>query len=170
MDSQNPFFLNNLQDKEQGFESFDSSILMVHSAFRRECPSISTPSWNGTIYTLHCKKNQLLREVNEESTSLVDEDINLVSAWLNVSLDAAVTLTNQKHTTFWERIWFTFHNDKKFNRTRDSLNSRGQQFKGRPTSFVDAWPKLRTGMKVVKLSMTRYFNSTSNIYCTSKHF
>ena len=28
MDSQNPFFLNILQDKEQGFESFDSSILM----------------------------------------------------------------------------------------------------------------------------------------------
>ena len=47
----------------------------------------------------------------------VDEDIKLVSAWLNVSLDA-VTLTNQKHTTFWERIWFTFHNDKKFNHTR----------------------------------------------------
>ena len=53
----------------------------------------------------------------------IDEDIKLVSAWLNVSLDA-VTSTNQKHTTFWERIWFTFHNDKKFNRTRDSLNSR----------------------------------------------
>ncbi|KAK4604583.1 hypothetical protein RGQ29_012881, partial [Quercus rubra] len=53
----------------------------------------------------------------------VDEDIKLVSAWLNVSLDA-VTLTDQKHTTFWERIWFTFHNDKKFNHIRDSLNSR----------------------------------------------
>ena len=53
----------------------------------------------------------------------IDEDIKLVSAWLNVSLDA-VTSTNQKHTTLWERIWFTFHNDKKFNRTRDSLNSR----------------------------------------------
>ena len=52
----------------------------------------------------------------------IDEDIKLVLAWLNVSLDA-VTSTNQKHLTFWERIWFTFHNDKKFNRTRDSLNS-----------------------------------------------
>ena len=99
----------------------------------------------------------------------IDEDIKLVPAWLNVSLDA-VTSTDQKHTTFWERIWFTFHNDKKFNRTKDSLNSRGQQFKGRPTSFVDAWPKLRTRMEVVKLSMTRYFDSTSNMYCTSIHF
>ncbi|XP_050249138.1 glutathione S-transferase T3-like [Quercus robur] len=53
----------------------------------------------------------------------IDEDIKLVSAWLNVSLDA-VTSTDKKHTTFWERIWSTFHNDKKFNRTKDSLNSR----------------------------------------------
>ncbi|KAK4603034.1 hypothetical protein RGQ29_011855 [Quercus rubra] len=53
----------------------------------------------------------------------INEDIKLVSAWLNVSLDA-VTSTDQKHTTFWERIWSTFHNDKKFNRTKDSLNSR----------------------------------------------
>ena len=28
MDSQNPFFLDILQDKEQGFECFDNSILM----------------------------------------------------------------------------------------------------------------------------------------------
>ncbi|KAK4585489.1 hypothetical protein RGQ29_022946 [Quercus rubra] len=53
----------------------------------------------------------------------VDEDIKLVSAWLNVSLDV-VTSTDQKHTIFWDRIWSTFHNDKKFNRTKDSLNSR----------------------------------------------
>ena len=52
----------------------------------------------------------------------IDEDIKLVSAWLNVSLDAVIS-TDQKHTTFWERIWSTFHNDKKFNRTKDSLNS-----------------------------------------------
>ena len=124
MDSQNqnPFFLNILQDNEQGFESFDSSILMVHSAFRRECPSISTPSWNGTIYTPHCKKSTTKRGQREINFT-VDEDIKLVSAWLNVNLDA-VTSTDQKHTTFWERIWFTFHNDKKFNHIRDSLNSR----------------------------------------------
>ena len=31
MDSQNPLFLDILQDKEQGFECFDSSILMPTS-------------------------------------------------------------------------------------------------------------------------------------------
>nr|POE58447.1 glutathione s-transferase t3 [Quercus suber] len=69
MDSQNPFFLDILQDKEQ------------------------------------------------------DEDIKLVSAWLNVSLDAVLSI-DQKHTTFWNRIWSTFHNDKKFNHSKDSLNSQ----------------------------------------------
>ncbi|KAK4568828.1 hypothetical protein RGQ29_004302 [Quercus rubra] len=53
----------------------------------------------------------------------IDEDIKLVSAWLNVSLDA-LTSTDQKYTTFWERSWSTFHNDKKFNHTKDSLNSQ----------------------------------------------
>ncbi|KAL0003132.1 hypothetical protein SO802_016913 [Lithocarpus litseifolius] len=53
----------------------------------------------------------------------VDEDIKLVSVWLNVSLDA-MTSTDQKHTKFWDRIWSTFYNDKKFNRTKDSLSSR----------------------------------------------
>ena len=154
--------------KEQGFESFDSSIL------------ISTPHSDVDVHQFppQVEMGQSIPPIAKKSTTkrgqrginfTVDEDIKLVSAWLNVSLDA-MTSTDQKYTTFWERIWFTFHNDKKFNRTRDSLNSRGQQFKGRPTSFVDAWPKLRIGMKVVKLSMTRYFNSTSNIYCTSKHF
>ena len=158
MDSQNqnPFFLNILQDNEQGFESFDSSILMVHSAFRRECPSISTPSWNGTIYTLHCKKNQLLRKVNEESTSLVDEDINLVSAWLNVSLDA-VTLTNQKHTTFWERIWFTFHNDKKFNHIRDSLNSRWSTIQKETNKFCGCLAQIENWNKSGKTEHDKVF-------------
>ncbi|KAL4600906.1 hypothetical protein ACB092_11G233500 [Castanea dentata] len=35
-----------------------------------------------------------------------------------------MTSTNQKHTTFWDRIWSTFHNNKKVNRTKDFLNSR----------------------------------------------
>ena len=35
-----------------------------------------------------------------------------------------MTLIDQKYTTFYNRIWSTFHNDKKFNRTKDSLNSQ----------------------------------------------
>ena len=68
-------------------------------------------------------KKSITKKSQWESNFTVDEDIKLVSAWLNVSLDA-VTLTDQKHTTFWDRIWSTFHNDKKFNRSKDSLSSR----------------------------------------------
>ena len=124
MDSQNqnPFFLDILQDNEQGFESFDSSNLMstlhsdvnVHQSPPQVEMGQSIPPIAKKSTTKRCQ-----RGIN----FTVDEDIKLVSAWLNVSLDA-VTSINQKHTTFWERIWFTFHNDKKFNRTRDSLNSR----------------------------------------------
>ena len=68
MDSQNPFFLDILQDNEQGFESFGNSILM------------STPHSNVNVHqsppqveigqsTSPIAKNQLLREVNEETTS-----------------------------------------------------------------------------------------------------
>ncbi|KAL0004983.1 hypothetical protein SO802_012544 [Lithocarpus litseifolius] len=122
MDSQNPFFLDILQDKEQGFESLDSSILM------------STPHLdaNGHQSPPEVEMGQSTPPIAKKSTTkrsqrghnfTIDEDIKLVSAWLNVSLDA-VTSTDQKHTTFWDRIWSAFHNDKKFNRSRDSLNSR----------------------------------------------
>ena len=70
MDSQNPFFLDILQDKEQGFESFDSSILMstphldvnVHQSPPEVEMGQSTPP-------PPLQKHQLLREVNGEPTS-----------------------------------------------------------------------------------------------------
>ncbi|KAK4569016.1 hypothetical protein RGQ29_004424 [Quercus rubra] len=120
--NQNPFFLDILQDNEQGFESFDSSNLM------------STPHSDVNVHQSppQVEMGQSIPPIAKKSTTkrgqrginfTIDEDIKLVLAWLNVSLDA-VTSTDQKHTTFWERIWSTFHNDKKFNRTKDSLNSR----------------------------------------------
>ena len=124
MDSQNqnPFFLDILQDNEQGFESFDSSILMstLHSNVNvhQSSPQVEM----GQSITPIAKKSTTKRGQRGINFT-VDEDIKLVSAWLNVSLDT-VTSTDQKHTTFWERIWFTFYNDKKFNRTRDYLNNR----------------------------------------------
>ena len=71
MDSQNqnPFFLDILQDNEQGFESFDSSILMStpHSDVNvhQSPPQVEMGQFIPPI----AKKNQLLREVNGESTS-----------------------------------------------------------------------------------------------------
>ena len=122
MDSQNPFFLDILQDKEQGFESFDSSILMstLHSNMNvhQSPPQVEI----GQSTPPHCKKSTTKRS-QWGNNFTVDEDIKLVSTWLNVNLDA-VTSMDQKHTTFWDKIWSTFHNDKKFNCSKDSLNSR----------------------------------------------
>ena len=54
-----------------------------------------------------------------ENNFIIEEDIKLVLAWLNVSLDV-VTSIDQKYTTFYINIWPTFHNDKKLNRFKDS--------------------------------------------------
>lgn len=135
MDSQNqnPFFLDILQENEQGFESLDSSILMStpHSDVNvsQSPPQVKIGQ---SIPPIEKKRTTKRRQRGINFT--IDEDIKLVSAWLNVSLDA-VTSTDEKHATFWERIWSTFHNDKKFNRTRDSLNSRWQTVQKETNKF-----------------------------------
>ena len=67
--SQNPFFLDILQDNEQGFKSFDSSNLMStpHSDVNvhQSPPQVEM----GQSIPPPLQKNQLLREVNGESTS-----------------------------------------------------------------------------------------------------
>ncbi|XP_065638528.1 glutathione S-transferase T3-like [Quercus suber] len=135
MDSQNqnPFFLDILQENEQGFESLDSSILMStpHSDVN-VCQSPPQVEMGQSIPPIAKKRTTKRRQRGINFT--VDEDIKLVLAWLNVSL-GAVTSTDQKHATFWERIWSTFHNDKKFNRTRDSLNSQWQTIQKETNKF-----------------------------------
>ena len=69
MDSQNPFFLDILQDKEQGFESFDNSILMSTSHSDMNVRQSPLQVKMGQSRPLIAKKNQLLREVNRETTS-----------------------------------------------------------------------------------------------------
>ena len=93
--SQNSFFLDILQDKEQGFESFDSSILMstLHSDVNvhQSPPQVEM----GQSTPLIAKKSTTKRS-QWGNNFTIDEDIKLVSAWLNVSLDA-VTSMDQKH-------------------------------------------------------------------------
>ncbi|KAL7226869.1 hypothetical protein ACSBR1_021857 [Camellia fascicularis] len=55
----------------------------------------------------------------------IEEDKLLVSAWLNISLDA-VHGNEQKRSTYWKRVWDFFHEHKKFesNRNENSLMNR----------------------------------------------
>ena len=69
MDSQNPFFLDILQDKEQSFESFDSSILMSTPHLDVNVHQSPPEVKMGQSTLPFAKKNQLLREVNGETTS-----------------------------------------------------------------------------------------------------
>ncbi|KAL4610708.1 hypothetical protein ACB092_08G070200 [Castanea dentata] len=161
MDSQNPFLLDILQDNEQGFESFDSSILMstphsdmnAHQSppqveMRQSIPSIA-------------KKSTTKRRGQRGINFTIDEDVKLVSAWLNVSLDA-VTSTDQKHTTFWERIWSIFHNDKKFNRSKDSLNSRWAIIQKETNKFCGCLAQIENRNQ--SDAKTLYLNNSKNAF------
>ena len=86
----------------------------------------------------------------------VDEDIKLMSAWHNVSLDA-VTSTEQKHATFWYRIWSTFYNDKKFNCTKDSLNSRWSTIQRETNKFCGCLAQIENWNESGKIEHDKVF-------------
>ena len=57
---------------------------------------------------------------------LIEEDMLLISAWLNVSMDS-VQGNNQTHTRYWDRIWNYFEENKagfQSERTANSLCNR----------------------------------------------
>ncbi|KAM4129042.1 hypothetical protein ACJW30_02G215300 [Castanea mollissima] len=71
---------------------------------------------------------QSLHEVQMESITRktqwggnfgLGEDCLIVSAWLNTSLDA-VQGNEQKHKTYWNRVWEYFNKEKTFTSTRNA--------------------------------------------------
>ena len=65
------------------------------------------------------------KKLQRGSNFTIQEDVLLVSAFLNVNQDA-VQSTNQKRTTYWSRIWEYYHQWKTFTseRTVSSLTNR----------------------------------------------
>ena len=65
------------------------------------------------------------KKLQRGSNFSIQEDVLLVSAFLNVNQDA-VQSTNQKRTTYWLRIWEYYHQWKTFTskRTLGSLTNR----------------------------------------------
>ena len=55
----------------------------------------------------------------------VKEDMLLVLAWLNVSLDPVVG-SNQSRDAFWKRIEAYYHNNKDFPSTRNKKSMQGR--------------------------------------------
>uniref|UniRef100_A0A5B7BBJ1 Glutathione S-transferase T3-like n=1 Tax=Davidia involucrata TaxID=16924 RepID=A0A5B7BBJ1_DAVIN len=65
-----------------------------------------------------------------------EEDMLLVSAWLNISLDA-VQGNEQKSKKYWERIWEYFHKYKKFTSERS------------PNSLMHRWSAIQLSVNKV---------------------
>ena len=55
----------------------------------------------------------------------VDEDLLLISAWLNISMDA-VHGTDQKAEKFWQKIWEFFCKNNTYGTTRTSTSLSSQ--------------------------------------------
>ncbi|XP_050208302.1 glutathione S-transferase T3-like [Mercurialis annua] len=51
----------------------------------------------------------------------VQEDLHIVSSWLNISIDA-LQGNEQKHRTYWTRLWEHFHKYKSFESERTHLS------------------------------------------------
>ena len=66
------------------------------------------------------------------SNFTIEEDLLLVSAWLTICLDA-VQGNEQKHKTYWRRIWDCFQNKKTF------ISERS------PTSLMNWWSTIQLG-------------------------
>lgn len=66
------------------------------------------------------------------SNFTIEEDLLLISAWLNVSLDV-VQGNEQKHKTYWRRIWEYFHKNKNF------ISERS------PNSLMNRWSTIQLG-------------------------
>ena len=97
-------------------------------AFQAITFSIRQATQDEEAYALHTQShlgssqaNKRVRKCNFTS----EEDLMLVSSWLNVSMDAIIG-TDQKHQTYWERVHAYFEENREFssNRNANSLMHR----------------------------------------------
>ena len=91
----------------------------------------------------------------------VDEDLLLISAWLNISMDA-MHGTEQKGENFWEKIWQYFCENNTYGTTCSvsSYQVDGEILIERQVSLLGSWLKLKPKIEVVRLTRTRY-----KLYC-----
>jgi hypothetical protein len=123
MDSQrqeDPFFIDLLQEGEQGFENgFMMATPHMNVDAHQSPPPVENQPSSPVEIRSTTKKSQ------RGNNFTIEEDNMLVSAWLNNSLDAVLS-NDQKYKQYWRRIWLYFHNNKQFesDRSETSLSSR----------------------------------------------
>ncbi|ESR60742.1 NAM-associated domain-containing protein [Citrus sinensis] len=84
-------------------------------------PSFSTQIPHSSQFIESSLSATLLGSISQKKRGeafSADEDMHLVSSWLNISLDP-VQGTYQTHQSFWARVWGYFHKYKNFESERD---------------------------------------------------
>ena len=96
-------FTNLLEDRYDEYVSRSSHISGEYSVPQAQAFSqMSSPQVESTA-----------KKLQRGSNFSIQEDVLLVSAFLNVNQDV-VQSTNQKRTTYWSRIWEYYHQWKTF--------------------------------------------------------
>lgn len=78
------------------------------------------------------------RKGKRSKNFLIEEDMLLISAWLNISMDS-VQGNNQTHSCYWDRIWKYFNENKGSlvsDRTSNSLCNRWCTINEKVAKFV----------------------------------
>ena len=116
MDSRNDIYFTNLLDEDS---NIDEEICTVPQYLNQSAEvSTQTSQFSNEV-------RSTLKKTPRSGNFCIEEDELLVSAWLNISLDA-VQGNEQKHTAFWTRVHAFFHKHKKFSseRSQKSLANR----------------------------------------------
>ena len=120
MDSQYSGYYSNLLRNDSP-ETFDQVDETNHPTLSEKVSEVGTTS----------RKAQRTKNFTRQ------EDILLVSAWLNTSKDA-ITGNDQQHGSFWKRIYdyFTTHEGTQYGRTQTSLMNRWSDINAKCAKFV----------------------------------
>lgn len=113
--------------------SYFTSLLNGNVYEVEDIDSTQIPSQIPTFSTQECTRQKKGRATNFST----EEDMLLVSAWRNISMDP-IQGSNQTHQTYWERIAAFYDENKTFSsaRTANSLSHRWSVINSSVSKFV----------------------------------
>ncbi|XP_074325073.1 glutathione S-transferase T2-like [Apium graveolens] len=120
--------------------SYFTSLLNGNVYEVEDIDSTQIPSQILTFGTQECTQQKKGRAINFST----EEDILLVSAWRNISMDP-IQGSNQTHQTYWERITAFYDQNKTFSsdRTANSLSHRWSIINCSLSKFIGYYNKVQ---------------------------
>ncbi|XP_050229508.1 glutathione S-transferase T3-like [Mercurialis annua] len=116
-------------------------------------PDFSTQPSNSDDISMSTNNSDFVFSVPPETNSKrsrsvnfsVEEDLHIVSSWLNISIDA-LQGNEQKHRTYWTRLWEYFHRYKNFEseRTQISLMNRWSTIQLATNKFCGCYAQIES--------------------------